>query len=55
LYSLPISGASGAHNTIVDVDLDEGDLVQIFAETTNFFGIKDPFVMIEIAWRNDTL
>jgi len=55
LYSLPISSVSGAHNTVVDVDVDEGDQVQMFAETTNFLGIKDPFVMIEIAWRNDTL
>jgi len=55
VYSLPISGASGAHNKTVDVDLDEGDLVQLFAETTTFLGIKDPHVIIEIAWRNDTL
>ena len=55
VYSLTISGASGAHNKLVDIDVDEGDLVQMFAETTNFLGIKDPFVMIEIAWRNDTL
>lgn len=55
LYSLPISGVSGAHLNTVNVDLDEGDLVQMFAETTAFLGIKDPFVMIEIAWRNDSL
>lgn len=55
LYALAISGASGRHETSVDVDLDEGDRVQFFADTTGFFGIKDPFVWVEIAWRNDNL
>jgi hypothetical protein len=55
LYSLAISGSSGAHNKTLNIDIDEGDLVQLFAETTTFLGIKDPFVMIEIAWRNDSL
>ena len=55
LYSLAISGAPGGHVNTVDVDLNEGDLVQMFVETTAFLGIKDPFAMIEIAWRNDTL
>lgn len=55
VYSLPISGTPGAYNTLVDVDVDQGDLIQLFAETTTFLGIKDPFAMIEIAWRNDTL
>lgn len=55
LYSLTISSTDGAHNRMVNVDLDEGDRVQFFADTTGFFGIKDPFVWVEIAWRNDNL
>lgn len=55
LCSLPISNTSGNDDKTLNVDLDEGDLVQVFAETTNFLGIKDPFIMIEIAWRNDSL
>ena len=51
LTSLVMTNVAGAHDTTVDVDLDEGDRVQFYAETTTFFGVKDPFIHIEIAWR----
>jgi len=53
--SLSVSAAAGAHDVTLDVDVDESDRIEMYADTTAFFGIKDPFVMVEIAWRNDTL
>lgn len=55
IASLTMSAVDGNHSSSIDVDLDEGDRVQLFAETTAFLGIKDPLVWVEIAWRNDTL
>jgi hypothetical protein len=51
IASLALNNVAGGHDTTVDVDVSEGDLIQLFAETTTFFGIKDPFVWVEIAWR----
>lgn len=51
IASLAMSNVAGGHDTTVDVDLDEGDRVQLYADTTSFFGISDPFVWVEIAWR----
>lgn len=51
IASLAMNNIAGGHDTTVDVDVNEGDLIQLFAETTTFFGIKDPFVWVEIAWR----
>jgi len=51
IASLVMNNVTGGHDTTVDVDLDEGDQIQIYAETTAFFGIKDPFAWIEIGWR----
>lgn len=55
IASLAITNAAGGHDTAVDIDVEEGDRIQLFAETTSFFGIKDPFAWIEIAWRNENL
>jgi hypothetical protein len=55
IASLVMTAAAGAHDTSIDVDLDEGDQLQLYAETTSFFGVKDPLVWVEVAWRNDTL
>lgn len=53
--SLAMSNEMGNHDTSINVDVNEGDLVQFYAETTTFLGIKDPFVWAEIAWRNNNL
>jgi len=53
--SLVMNATNGRHVTTVNVDIDEGDRLQLFAETTAVFGIRDPFVEIEIAWRNNNL
>lgn len=53
IASLAMINVAGAHNATVNVNLDEGDRVQFFAETTAFFGIKDPFIWVEIAWRKE--
>lgn len=55
IVSLAVTNAAGGHDTGIDVDVEEGDRIQFFAETTSFFGIKDPFVWIEIAWKNENL
>jgi hypothetical protein len=55
IASLTMSAVDGNHTSSLNIDVDEGDRVQFFAETTNFLGIKDPLIWVEIAWRNDTL
>jgi len=55
IVSLSLSGVSGAHNRSINIDVDEGDQIQFYADTTAFLGIRDPFAWIEIAWRNDTI
>jgi hypothetical protein len=55
IASLVMSGISGNHTNSLNIDLDESDRVQFYAETTTFLGIKDPLIWIEIAWRNDIL
>jgi hypothetical protein len=55
LASLVISNTSGNHSTAINVDFIENDRIEFFAETTSFFGIKDPSVWIEVAWRNSSL
>jgi len=53
--SLVLNGVDGRHVITTNVDLDEGDQVQFYADTTEILGIRDPFVWIEIAWRNTNL
>jgi len=55
ILSLALNNTNGKHDITVDVDLDEGDRIQFYADTTAFLGIRDPFAWIEIAWRNDNL
>lgn len=55
IASLVMTGVSGNHSGSLNIDLDEGDRLQFYAETTAFLGIKDPLVWAEIAWRNDIL
>jgi hypothetical protein len=55
ILSVPIIASTGAHDTLIDVDLDEGDRIHFFAETTTLFGIKDPIAWIEVAWKHDLL
>ena len=55
IASLAISSASGGHNGSLDIDFTEGDRLQIFAETSNLLGVRDPVVWLELAWRNDSL
>lgn len=55
LVSLVMSNEDGKHDNSINVDLDEGDQVQFFADTTALLGIRDPFVWVEIAWRNTNL
>jgi len=51
LATLEITNAMGNHDKTIDVNLNEGDVVRFYAETTGFLGIKDPLVFAEIAWR----
>jgi len=53
--SLNVVAASGAHNRSLNINVEEGDLIEFYADTTAFLGIRDPFVWAEIAWRNDSL
>lgn len=55
LASLAIASATGAHDNTLNVDLDEGDRIQFYAETTTLLGIRDPFIWVEVAWRNTNL
>lgn len=55
LASLTMTGVDGNHSSVINVNLDEGDRLHFYAETTSFFGIKDPLIWVEIAWRNDTI
>lgn len=55
IASLAITAADGAHNRTLNVNVEEGDLIEFYADTTAFMGIRDPFVWAEIAWRNDNL
>ena len=55
ITSLVMTGVNGNHDDSINIDLDEGDRVQFFAETTGFFGIRDPLVWVEVAWRNTSL
>lgn len=54
IVSLTMSSVEGDHSNVVNVDLDEGDTIQFFAETP-LGAIKDPLVWVEVAWRNDNL
>ena len=53
--SLTLTDVEGYHDSSLDINVEEGDRIQIFAETTGFLGIRDPFIWVEIAWRNDAL
>lgn len=55
IASLSINNLTGSHNNALNINLEEGDFVQFYAETTSFLGIKDPKVWLKIAWRNDNL
>lgn len=55
IVSLVMSGTSGNHSSVTNVDISEGDQLHFYADTTAFLGIKDPLVWIEVAWRNDAL
>ena len=55
LVSLTMNNEDGKHDNSINIDLDEGDQVQFYADTTALLGIKDPFVWVEIAWRNNNL
>jgi hypothetical protein len=55
IVSLSMSAAAGNHTGSANIDLVAGDRVQLYAETTSFFGISDPTVWVEIAWRNSVL
>lgn len=55
IASLSLSGVAGAHDHTVNIDVDEGDQIQFYADTTAFLGIRHPFAWIEVAWRNDTI
>lgn len=55
IQSLAMTAIDGNHSNTVNVDVDEGDRIQFYAETTTMFGIRDPLVWVEIAWRNDGL
>jgi hypothetical protein len=50
LYTLNII-TNGAHDNTVDLDLDEGDTLQIFCDSPAFLGIREPLVIVEIAGR----
>jgi len=51
IASLAIAGTTGDHVRTTDVDVDEGDRIQLYANGD----VRDPLVWIEIAWRNDSL
>lgn len=51
LFSLAAIGGSGYTQT-ANLDLDEGDRLQLFCKTDNFWGVQHPTAWIEIAWRN---
>jgi hypothetical protein len=55
LVSLTMMGVTGNHDTTIDVDLDEGDMIQFYANTDAFVGVKNIAVWAEVAWRNDNL
>ena len=50
LASLVITAATGGQDTTINLDLDQGDELQIFADTTG--AIHSPVALVEIAWRN---
>lgn len=50
LFSLAAIGGS-AYTSAANVDVDQGDRIQMFCNTSNFWGIQHPVVWIEIAWR----
>ena len=50
LSVLNVSGG-GSHDNLVNVDLDEGDTVQINCTAPSLFGIKHPLVLVEVAYR----
>jgi len=55
IVSLSMVDSVGNHNTSTDVNLDEGDIVQFYANTSAFDGVKNVLVWAEIAWRNNNL
>lgn len=50
LFNQAAIGGSGFTQT-ANVDLDQGDRIQLFCKTTNFLGVSHPVAWIEIAWR----
>lgn len=50
LQILNVSGG-GNHDNLINVDLDEGDTVQIYCTAPSLFGIKHPLVLMEVAYR----
>lgn len=50
LFSLAATGGSG-FTQAANVDIDQGDRIQLFCNTANFWGISHPVAWIEIAWR----
>lgn len=51
IASLQINGTLGAHITTINVDLNEGDAVQMYADVPAVTGVYDPLAWVEIAWR----
>jgi len=54
IASLSLVNIEGDHDTGLDIDVEEGDVLQFFADTIAFWGIENPLVWAEIAWRNDS-
>lgn len=50
LYTLNII-TNGIHDITLNLDLDEGDILQFHCDSTAFLGIRDPLVVVEIAAR----
>jgi hypothetical protein len=50
IASLVVTAAAGNQATNINVDLDQGDELQIFADTTGV--IHSPVALVELAWRN---
>lgn len=51
LASLSLSAVAGGETTTLNVDVNAGDRIQIYADTSGMLGIRDPNVWVEIAWR----
>lgn len=50
VVQLDIISDTGNDSDILDINLNKGDWIQCYFDTT-FSGVQDPMIMLEIAWR----